>query len=257
MSAFALSVALWSAPLPSGLMTRSAQTIVGGAVSDEESEILRQIASLRDLISEVRTAEARRLDRDLAQLHAGLRDRSIPKDEAVALLKHFERRAQSAFDSRAQTDHASDELGLERIQQLAERLTVVHRQDGAGETSGGPGQQPVPYGRRELSESEIPPELLEVLRHIGEESERPGEQRHPGSAAAGDPAEQSQQSSDQSATAAHPDQPGGQRGSMPADPSDVSDTRQGQSADPPLATGSGLPGQGDGTAEYRNGTWRR
>lgn len=245
-----ISVALWSVPLPSGLLLRSTPSVASEVVTDDEGEVLRQIAALRDLISQVPTPEARRLDRDLAQLHAGLRDRSIPKDEAVALLKHFERRAQTALNSHATADDASSELGLDRIQELAERLTVVTRQGGARQATGQPGVQPISQGQRELSESEIPPELLEVLRRIGEDSDSPGERSHPGSASSGNPgADQGGKSGEQSTPDALPDQAGGHRGSMPTEASEVGDTRQGQTSESHQTMGSGLPGQADGTAE--------
>ncbi len=169
-------VALWTAPLPSGLFLRPAQTAAQGVMDQEELEMLERIASLRQQIAGLRTPEMRRLDRDLAQLQAGLRDRALPKDEAVALLRYFERRAQSTLREQLQDQPAADELGLDRIQDLAERLLVVGVQEGAPSSGANVDSgQLSPFGPREVSESDLPPELLEVLRRIAELDSRPGE----------------------------------------------------------------------------------
>lgn len=250
VTALVASALLWSAPLPTGLLIRSAPAVAGDVPADETGDVLREIAALRDLISQIPTPEARRLDRDLAQLHAGLRDRSIPKDEAVALLRHFQRRAETALASHGSAGDTSDDLGLERIQELAERLTVIGREGAPQPATGQPGSQPLPAGRH-LSEAEIPPDLLEVLRRLGEEGDGRGDQARGGGASAGDARNPS--SSQQPDEAATP--PGGpeqavHRGSMTAEATDLSSTHRGNdSSESTESAGSGLPGQGDGTAQ--------
>lgn len=248
-AALAATGLLWNAPLPSGLLVRSAPAVAGDAAVDEANDLLREIAALRDLISRIQSPEARRLDRDLAQLQAGLRDRSIPKDEAVALLRHFQRRAETAFASHASGESSGDP-GLDRIQELAERLTVVAREGASQGSPSQPGAQPLAAGR-ELSENEIPPELLEILRRIAEEGASGGEQVQTRSLPEGESRPPSQRSREPSTPEAQPEQPGGQRGgSMPAEASEVGDSRRGQEEGPSAqGNGTGLPGQGVGAAE--------
>lgn len=250
VASMAAAALLWSAPLPSGLLVRSAPAADAPAAADDTGELLREIAALRDLVSQIPTPEARRLDRDLAQLHAGLRDRSIPKDEAVALLRHFQRRAETALASRALGENSPADPGLDRIQEIAERLTVISRESAGQASPAEPGAQPVAAGRQ-LSESEVPPEFLELLRHIGEQGGTGGEPVQARSLPEGESGPPSSQPAENSSTTpSQPDQPPGQRGSMPTEESEVSDTRRGRQEGESLqASGSGLPGQGSGTAE--------
>lgn len=169
-------LALWIAPLPSGLMMRPMPTAAWAVVDPQEAETLEKIATLRDRIADFRTPELRRLDRDLAELQAGLRDRTLPMDEALALLSHFERRAQAALPAGAGSAQASDDLGLERIQKLAEQLIVAGVPENVQPVRPGVDGPPSPADSREISESELPPELLEVLRRIAASSDRLGEQ---------------------------------------------------------------------------------
>src|SRR5690606_31971098 len=68
--------------------------------------------------------EMQRIQRDLAALQAGLRERSLPRDEARALLELLERRVQAALQA-AGAEAGSISPGradLERLQDLASRL---------------------------------------------------------------------------------------------------------------------------------------
>src|SRR5690606_21076237 len=83
---------------------------------------------------------------------------------------------QSTLREQLQDQPAADELGLDRIQDLAERLLVVGVQEGAPSSGANVDSgQLSPFGPREVSESDLPPELLEVLRRIAELDSRPGE----------------------------------------------------------------------------------
>lgn len=244
----AVLVALWTAPLPSGLLLRPAQTTAQGVIDQEELEMLERIAALREQIAGLRTPEMRRLDRDLAELQAGLRDRALPKDEAVALLRYFERRAQSALHESLEDQPAVGDLGLDRIQELAERLLVVGIHEnapssGANVDSG----QLSPFGPREVSESDLPPELLEVLRRIAELDNRPGETGMAGPGVTNQGGTGGQQEGAQGDEAALSESaglphPGRQGQDVAAEPQPGSDLGSEQS-------GPGLPSPTDGSAQ--------
>lgn len=251
--ALGLTALAWTAPLPTGLLVRPGTPAPASAVAAGEDELLSRIAALRDRIAGVRTPEMRRLDRDLAALQAGLRDRALPRDEALALLQHFERRAQSSLLEQASAAEAAGDLGLERIQELAERLTLVSRLDERQTSSGGAGGRPAAISAREVSPEEIPPELLEVLRQIAARDDGPaGDQATGGQGDTPGGREPSQGSDSARADGNDSRTPGEtaalQATSAPSQSSETPGTRQGQGIDESGPAGQGLPSASTGAA---------
>lgn len=118
-----IAAALWVAPLPAGIFARPEPASRLLVTEEEEIEaILDSVASLREQLRALSGGEIERIERDLAELQSSLRDRSLPKDEAVALLRHLERRVESvAADLRDEFEPLSA-ADLDRIQNLAEQL---------------------------------------------------------------------------------------------------------------------------------------
>jgi len=171
-AAAVLSVLAWAGPLPDGLLVRPAPP-AADAVDPEYEELLDQVIALREAIAAIPTPEMRRLDRDLSQLQAGLRDRSFPQDEALALLRHFERRVQAALAGLSGIDSAADPLDLEQLQELAKRLELVALV--REEASPGDAGSVPPLAGRAASPDELPQGLLDaLLRSSGDARPQPG-----------------------------------------------------------------------------------
>lgn len=113
-------------PLPEGILSprqriAPPETLASsGAVDD----LLRRAEDLQVRASLLRTPAMERLVEDLSQLQAGLRSRTLPHNEALALLELLERRVESAAGSGAQGGAVTEE-SLEHLQSLAERVRLL------------------------------------------------------------------------------------------------------------------------------------
>lgn len=238
LGALLCSALLWGAPLPSGLLVQQAPAAGGNASWSEEDELLSRIAVLREQIAGLPSPELRRLDRDLAQLQAGLRDRSVPRDEALALLRHFERRAQAALLQQASAEQADGSLGLDRIQEIAERLTVISRLEEREQEGAGSAERALLTPAREVSPEELPPELMEVLRRIAQG----GGTTEPGAPQPGEPG--AGQSPGQAGGPAR-EQPGAEGAPAGADRHSMTAAAPAGSSGDPAGEGAGEGGRAD------------
>jgi len=250
--ALVLSALLWTVPIPSGLLFRPLSSVADHGGAQTQDELLSRIAALRQQIAGMRSPELRRLDRDLAQLQAGLRDRSLPRDEALALLQHFERRAHAALLEQAAAQEDGGSLGLDRIQELAQRLTVVSRLEAAEQGAFSTGQ---PLAAGQVGPEELPPELIEVLRRIAEGDGSRQETGGPGAphSGGGDDREGVAQEGAASRERSGPEA-AAQAQSMPAEASEVADARRGPGAGEEggasqTAAASALGASGEGTEQ--------
>lgn len=127
-----LGVVLWFVPVPKGLLSSPAPAVAltepVELAASAQDELLARIALLRERLRQAQTPELRRFEREVAALQAGLRDRSLRRDEAAALLNHLERRAGAALDSASEPPALPEGMGtvdLDRIQDIARRLVTT------------------------------------------------------------------------------------------------------------------------------------
>jgi len=133
--AVAASTAVWFVPLPSGVFSgKDALAPPQAAELAADGEIFERAAKLMEELRYYRSPELQRIQRDLAELQAGLRDRSLPRDEAVALLNLLERRARNAlaFPGLEAGERSSGPADLDRLQDLANRLVAAASAAGSG-----------------------------------------------------------------------------------------------------------------------------
>ena len=139
LGAAALAAAL-ALPLPEGILAPRQRLAPPGTLASAGAadDLLRRAEELQARASLLRTPAMQRVVEDLAQLQAGLRSRTLPRDEALALLELLERRVESAAGAGAQGGAVSDE-SLEHLQALAERIRLLAPLDlsGGEELSGG------------------------------------------------------------------------------------------------------------------------
>ncbi len=129
----AASTAVWFVPLPQGVFTAEEALAPPGEVAAlTEDEIFERASRLFDEVRTVQSPQLQRIQRDIAQLQAGLRDRSLPRNEALALLELLERRARSALEALQVGMSASDPADLDRLQDLASRLVAAATQARGG-----------------------------------------------------------------------------------------------------------------------------
>ena len=134
--ALAAASSLWFIPLPAGVFSAAEELVPYGEASGvTEDEIFDRASRLLEEVRSVQSPQLQRIQRDIAQLQAGLRDRSLPRDDALALLQLLERRARSALEAlRAGVGPPSGEADLDRLQDLASRLVAAATAARSGDT---------------------------------------------------------------------------------------------------------------------------
>lgn len=167
------ALTLWNVPIPSGLLIEGKRpSLTVTSETPEEKHLRQQMLALMDRLAKDDSVQARRIARDLDDLQRGLREREISHDEAVALLRHFQRRADALKDRENDFQTADELLDIERIQQLAERVQQVTlpRQSLVSQLAPA-------FQAREATEGTepLPSDLERVLQQI---SEREGESQH-------------------------------------------------------------------------------
>lgn len=139
LGALSLAAAL-ALPLPEGLFAPwpGRPALPAEVPDDPLDELLEKAEELEARASALRSPGMERFQEDLSQLRAGLRSRTVARNEALALLEFFERRIESASAAEASGSELPTE-SLDRLQSLAERLRLLTPVElaGAGEFAEG------------------------------------------------------------------------------------------------------------------------
>lgn len=95
---------LWVIPLPTGLLVSTEYSVLSSTQKDPDTDpLMDEVDRLLEQIQALSPQVGERLQRDLAELKVGLRDRSLPQEDAASLLRHLEKRVESALANQQPT----------------------------------------------------------------------------------------------------------------------------------------------------------